>query len=853
MARPRPLIIRLSAAMLVVAAACTAPRGGAPSQLSDAERQELARQLNPHVKHPEPAAELDALEGWFYDQRMAPAAAPAVAGKARLAAAAQADQLAVEGAVWQSLGPRPLDSADERFNDPFGGTPGAGWGLVSGRVTSLATVPNTNGEVVYVGTADGGVWKTGNGGANWRPIGEELETQAIGSIAVDPVRPQHVYVGTGEPNTSSDSYWGAGVYRSTDGGETFEKVGGPLFDGKTVFKMLMGGRNSRRLFAATNRGLYRSADQGDTWELVLAPAGPEDRLGNFITDIAHLPPWDAIVAAVGWRAGSPTNGLYLSTDGGVTFTDITMEATAKGFPPRQNLGRMSLATSRREPGLVYAVVQDAQLMNATGGVPTALNGVYKSTMGPRGPWVQVANSQTYAQDEGSALNAAKIGPTYQPGIQSWYNQYVVIDPKAPDHVVVGLEEIYDTDDGGLTWDTIGRYWNFCLALDNPDRIPPEGVDPRPNCNVPGPDNPTVHPDQHAAAFAIMDDGRPKLYAGSDGGVWSQVGQVLDNNSWSNLNRTFSTIQAYYAIASQGPDPVIYTGTQDNGTGKYLGTQRWSEVFGGDGGDVAVDPDQPDHAYQEYVYLDMSKTDDGGKTWTNIAPPDAGDSSRSRFIAPFDLDPLDDQHLVALGRSVWESHAGIATTSATWQESYDNGPNHVGTALAVRGETIYEAWCGPCNPTPVTDPQGTGFQRGLASNIGGEWHPLAAEGLPNRYVTGIAMLPRDPRVVFVTLSGFSRRWVEYAGEGHVFISTDGGESFTDLSRNLPDIPANDVVLFQGRPIVATDVGIFRLGSGGKWRTLGHGMPPVSTLDLSLIPGTQKLMAATHGRGIWTLQL
>jgi len=196
---------------------------------------------------------------------------------------------------------------------------------------------------------------------------------------------------------------------------------------------------------------------------------------------------------------------------------------------------------------------------------------------------------------------------------------------------------------------------------------------------------------------------------------------------------------------------------------------------------------------------------------------------------------------------------VAVSSTnSWTERSDNGAGRLGTALAVRGSLTYEAWCGPCNPTSYTgDP--TGFARGLATNVGGSWHRLAGAGLPNRYVTSIAIDPTDARHVYVTLSGFSGRWVEGAGEGHVFESTDGGGTFRDVSADLPDAPANDSALVNGQLFVATDVGVFQRGSDGSWFVAGTGLPNSSVLDLTPVPGAGLLVAATHGRGVWQLPL
>ena len=392
---------------------------------------------------------------WFYGQRMAPG--NRIRADALIAARGEANAIvaATNGpqVAWTSIGPKPIDTANPTYPD----TPDLGFHNVSGRVTALA-VNQGNPDVVYMGAADGGVWKTTNGGVTWAPKGDtQLATQSIGAIALKGGKT--LYVGTGEANTNSDSYYGSGIYRSTDGGTTFTKIGGTTFDTATVFRIILAGKN---ILAATNHGLYRSTNSGLNWTQVLAPGGVSDVLGNFVTDVVYLPGTNnqQVLAGVGWRGGNSHNGLWLSTNGGGTFSKVTLT----GFAPQANIGRISLAVTPTTNNLVMAVVQDAVCFNAGSCAPgTVLNGIYKTTTGPSGTWAKVSDSAEFQSDPNSALWTSKIGSGYAPGVQSWYNQYVLIDPVDPNHMVVGLEEVYDSTDGGQNWDTIGRYWNFCAT------------------------------------------------------------------------------------------------------------------------------------------------------------------------------------------------------------------------------------------------------------------------------------------------------------------------------------------------------------------------------------------------------
>lgn len=745
---------------------------------------------------------------WYYGQRTVPGKAlPAAAlAAARVQAAAiplYRDGASPDAASWTSVGPTPVDSNNSTYDN--GSVARNGWHNVSGRVTAIA-VPDGSDQTAYVGGADGGVWKTTNGGTSWTPITDSLPTQAVGALTA--VGASTVWLGTGEANTSSDAYYGAGIYRSTDGGTTWKKRGGTIFDQATVYKIVV---LSKAVFAATSHGLYRSADAGSTWTRVLAPGGTSDLYGNFVTDLVVLPGTSdkKVVASVGWRGGDPSNGLWLSSDSGKTFSAIS----PSGFAPQANIGRMSLAVSS---GAIYAVVQDAALFNA-GSATDGLNGVFRSTTGPNGTWTKIATG-TSLLDSNSAISRC-YGE--HAGVQSWYDQYITVDPTNPNHIVLGLEEIYDSADGGTTWHSIGRYSNAC-----------------------GGTTMTTHPDQHAGAFGVV-SGVPTFFAGNDGGVWSQHGATLDNSHWVNLNTNLSITQPYYVAASAGPNPTLIAGTQDNGNVLDNGSTTWPMIRGGDGADVAIVPDTPSTMYAEYVYLTMVKSLDSGAHWSVAAPPDANNSNTARFIAPFEMDPKDSNHLIAVGQHVWEDTTG---TTVTWHNVFDNGTGHVGTAVDVRGSTTYEGWCGPCNPAQLD--ADSPFARGLATNVGGTWHAVAAAGLPNRYISGILIDPANAQHVYVALSGFSRRWIPGGGLGHVFESTDGGATFTDISANLPDAPANDFVLSSGKLVVATDVGVFKRAGDGSWAKLGTGMPTVSVLDMTVPKGTNEIVAATHGRGMWT---
>jgi len=754
-----------------------------------------------------------------------------VAPGALLSARAEAQALAVTKGTWTEITKQPYDSDDIRYRDPAFSNSGGGAGLVTGRMTSLAV----DGGTVWAGAADGGVWKSTDAGAHWTPVFDDQANTSIGAVAVNPAD-HSVWVGTGEGNTSSDSYSGVGVYRSADGGATWGHVGGARLNGKLIGRFAFDGFGN--VYAATSDGLWKrsASDVSSTeWTHAFDPScSASTSFGNykFISDVAVRPGTGGktVVAVVGARAGTSCNGFYISTDGGATFAYSALN----GAINPGDIGRTTLAYSS-DGGTFYAMIQSTQLYNAPQiqNGNTLLEGIFISKSGdPTGPWSRIANYQNLENGTGSALYHSK---GYSPGVQAWYNQFLGVDPNDASHLYVGLEEIFETTDAGGSWTAIGPYWNFGLPCSA------NGLDACPK---------TTHPDQHAVAF-----GNGTVFFGNDGGVWSRP--IRGATEWTDLNATLHTLQ-YYS-ASAGPVNgalAFWGGLQDNGQSLLLpGAKTMVSPFGGDGGYTIVDPRNGNNAVVEYVDLDLARTTDGGHTWTEITPscypftyaPIAGCDPSPRFIAPFRADKLNPDHWVAGGRYVWDNGGkGWKTTAQDWASVYDTGAGHSITAISVVGDTTYVAWCGPCNAS--------GFARGVATNAGGTWHPITGT-LPRRFLQGLTADPANPSHVYAVANGYSRRWVPNADLGHIFESINGGMTWTDISGNLPDAPGNEVVLSHGKLVLGTDIGAFTATAGQGattvWSRLGSGLPAASVNEVTLTPDGKTIIAATHGRGIWTI--
>jgi photosystem II stability/assembly factor-like uncharacterized protein len=344
----------------------------------------------------------------------------------------------------------------------------------------------------------------------------------------------------------------------------------------------------------------------------------------------------------------------------------------------------------------------------------------------------------------------------------------------------------------------------------------------------------VHAAQHAIAFHPTNP--QVVYVGSDGGIFKSTNAGV---TWSGKNGGFVTTQFYAGFAGgYAGSGLAVGGLQDNGTVKYTGSPSWSKIFGGDGGWCAVDPRDEAVIYEEYVYLNMYKSYDGGDSWEEIHP---GVSSEANFIAPFVISESNPDILYAGTRGVQRSVDG----GYTWTYP-DGNSNWNGTPMAIIGVSYTSSDTLLAGTGSGTTPAVVQIKR--STNGGASWTNVTA-GLPDRYPTDFAFFRGDSRQVWMTFSGF--------GTGHVFRSTDAGLTWTDRTGNLPDIPMQCVVTDLDTPDVAfvgTDLGVFMTGDGGaNWSSLNTGMPTAQVLDLVVSRTARKMRAATFGNGIYEIGL
>ncbi len=688
---------------------------------------------------------------------------------------------------WVNIGPAPMKRS----------TIGQQQVDVSGRVTALAVDPR-NSNTVFLGAAQGGLWKTTNGGNSWTPLTDDQASLSVGSIAIDPQHPHTIYVGTGEPTPGGDNYYGAGILKSTDGGAHWQLLGADQFSGLGIVSILINPNNTNILYAASSRtgvagsttpvrGLWKSTNGGASWSALLTC---EKCYGA--SDLVMDPRHPNTLYAGFWLYG-----ILKSSDGGQHWTRLT-----NGLPSSQ-FDRVELAISPSNPSVLYAGYHYM--------VPNRYNGalLLRTT------------------DSGSSWSQVQA-PNYC-GSQCWYDNVIIVDPGNTNKVYLGGSANYisqptfavkavviKTVDGGNNW-----------------------LDMSPN------DTPahSLHPDVHALAF---DPQHPNtIWVGNDGGVWKSTD---GGQTWQDRNTNLATLQFTGIALHPTNNHIVFGGMQDNNKAKTSGSLAWDALDVGDGGHAAIDPFNSHYFYGTRYSISFQRNDQSGTAPSSDWPMKTegiNRDDRALFYPPFALDPANP------GVIYFGTHRLYRSTDRGENWTAISTDLTKGAQTKGRLSTIAVAPSAP--PTIYVGTSDGNLQ--VTTNRGANWHNVAQAPLPNRWVSDIAVLHNDPKTAYVAFNGFNTHTPNTPG--HIFKTTDRGTTWHDISGNLPDVPTLAVALDRNAPgtiYVGTDVGVFRsLDDGHSWQPLGTGLPNVAVVDLALDPTARILVAATHGRSVFRLQL
>jgi photosystem II stability/assembly factor-like uncharacterized protein len=745
-----------------------------------------------------------------------------------------------------------------------------GPGNVGGRTRSLVFHPEDH-AMMYAAGVSGGVWKTENAGGLWRPLADNMANINIGALVIDYQEPNTLYAGTGELYRKTtrpySSMTGAGIFKTTDGGETWFQLSATVNEQFTyVSDLVISPNDHRRLYAATNSGVWRSDDGGINFSHVL---NPTDGSGNSryegCNDLSIRTDVDDDWLLVSCASRSTDDRYYLpgllptACDGPCDArVYLNTEAQSGGnwevVLTEPGMGRTQMTIHQANQNIMYA-----SSANTDGGpdlngdgqpdLPNGLHAVFRSDDGGQSWQAQLRNTTSnllntqlfsYADN---ALNHI-CHPGREPYYYSagWYNQAIAASPIDPNEVWVGGMEIYRSNDGGKSFG-LASHWDAVYSNNTAFH------------------KFYVHADQHGLIFHPEYNGQSNktLYAINDGGVYLtdddsrpvQTGNTApcqpstNGIQWRSINNNYGITQ-FYAGAVFSDGQTYMAGAQDNGTilgSDATGANQWTNIGGGDGGDLAINPEDDNNFYISLQNAKIYRTNDGGVNYHNISPNLY--SSGALFITPYEIDPNHPDRLFLGGIRLWRSE----DRGDDWQISSPLAGaayNALISALAVAPGDSNQVLYGNKNSI---------FKLNNALAESNQWQVTTTRPRGG-WVSSLTYQPGSTQVAYATYSTF--------GGQHVWKTTNGGLDWHAIDGTgigaLPDIPVHKLVVDPSNPqrlYIGTDLGVFvTLDGGANWMVENTGYSQVITEDLVIKQvgdGSTHLFAFTYGRGVWRVPL
>ena len=645
-------------------------------------------------------------------------------------------------------------------------------------------------DTIYIAAASGGIWKSTDAGMTYAPIWPRSWGQGMGALAI--ASDGTLYAGTGEANPGGGSivFGGTGVYRSRDRGKTWERVG--LSRSGAVGRIVVDPADPERVFVAAAGDLFNPGGQRGVYR---TENGGES--------------WKLVLAG----DNDTTGAVDLSLDPTNPDRVIAAMWDHRREPDLRRYGGEGSGLFRTTDGgttwerLGGGLPASSETVGRIGvalapNLPNVVYAIYNQATGPfEGFYKSVDGGTTWVKT--SAVGDPS-GLIYSQSTFGWWFGRIFVSPDNPNHVFVPGVSLVASQDGGLTF------------------LPHTGP----------------HADQHAMAWDLKVDGR--VYLGNDGGMYRHDQGALTPTGW--VKATDQPWMQFYSINVSQQDPTrLAGGLQDNGCTRSY-PDDWNSYCGGDGVSTGIDPTDHNFVYGCSQYGSCSRSTDGANTTTRFG---ATTSSRRNWQTAITFDPRNTDVMYYVGDVVNRSTDKGATWTAISPPLSTNvgrdGSYPFGTATTVAVART------DSNRIYVGFDEGTIFK---TEDLGATWEQIDPALLPGEWVSRLAVDPYDADTVYATFSGFR------SGEddAHVMRSTDGGETWTDISRNLPDAPVNDIIVRRSQILLGTDVGVFRsTDRDPRWLRVGKGLPMAPVMDIDYQAATRTVVAGTFGRGIWSVAL
>jgi len=688
---------------------------------------------------------------------------------------------------------------------------------MGGRITAVAVVESKP-STMFVASASGGLWKTVNQGVTWAPVFDNQATVSLGDVAIAPSDPEIVWVGSGESNARNSVSWGDGVYKSTDGGKTWKNMG--LKDSHHIGRIIIHPSNPDVVYVAAlghlwgpnkERGLFKTSDGGKTWEKVLFL----NENTGCIDLVIHPTEPDTLIAAAyqvrrdAFSGGNPAvmtgpeAGLYRTTDGGKNWKRLK-----QGLPARP-LGRIGLNLWRKDPRILYAVIQTDQ-----------------TTLIRELEHGQPQRPSDFA-DNGGVFRSIDGGETWRKlndlCPRPFYFSKIRIDPNDSKRIYVLGVTLHVSVDGGRT---------FARS------------------QAPG-----VHADHHA--LWINPANTDQLVLGNDGGLYLSLDRGA---SWEHVRNL--PIAQFYGIGLDMRKPYqVYGGLQDNGSWggpsqtrnrEGITTADWFRILPADGFQCQVDPVDSDIIYPESQYGGLHRINVRTGESIDIKPRSSrGVVYRYNWSSPILISPHDPRTIYYGGNVLFRS----TNRGGTWQlASTDLTLGKPG--IASFGHTLTTLAESPLKQGLLYAGSDDGLVH-VSGDGGQNWVDVSdriPDVLADRWISRLECSRFDEGTAYLSLD----RHRNDDRKPYLYRTADRGKTWTAIAANLPAEgpihviradPRNRDLLFVG-----TEFGLFvSLDAGRKWHRLGKGLPTVAVHDLAIHPRDRDLVVATHGRGIYIVDV